>query len=88
MIDLASLVLVCVGGALYLFAYIGMERLRTRPHEEFVPAETVFFGETQEHARLTRVSYLGLGLCGAGVLVALSAAAHARMIARNDDVIA
>ena len=88
MIDLASLLLVCVGGVVYLVAYFGMEELRRRPHEEFVPAETVFFGRTRELTRLTRVSYVGLGLCGVGVLVALSAAAHAHIIARKDDVIA
>jgi len=88
MIDLASLLLVCVGGVVYLVAYFGMEELRRRPHEEFVPAETVFFGRTRELTRLTRVSYVGLGLCGVGVLVALSAAAHAHIIARKNDVIA
>lgn len=83
MIDLASLVLVCVGGALYLVAYLGMEELRTRPYKEFVPFETELFARTREHARLTRTAHIGLALSGMGVVVALSAAAHAHIIARR-----
>ena len=85
MIDLASLVLVCVGGAVYLVAYLGMEELRTSPYTEFVPFETELFARTREHARLTRTSHIGLVLCGTGVVVALSAAAHAHIIARRKD---
>ena len=85
MIDLASLVLVCAGGLLYLYAYLGMEDLRTRPYEEFVPHETEVFALTGEHARLTRTSAIGLALCGAGVVAGLSAAAHAYIIARRKE---
>ena len=82
-IDVASLALVCVGALLYLFAYLGMEDLRSRPYKEFVPFETELFERTREHARLTRTSRIGLGLCAAGVVVALSAAAHAHIICRR-----
>lgn len=68
---------------MYLLAYSRMEQLRTRPYQEFVPHETEAFAQTREHARLTRTSGIGLALCGAGVVVALSAAAHARIIARR-----
>ena len=85
MIDAASLLLVGVGGLLYVLAYLGMEDLRTRPYKEFVPAETELFERTREHARLTRTSFIGLGLCGAGVVVALSAAAHAHIIGRRKE---
>jgi hypothetical protein len=37
LLDLGSLILICAGGVLYLVAYLGMENLRTRPYEEFVP---------------------------------------------------
>jgi hypothetical protein len=84
-LDLASLALVCAGGLIYLFAYLRMDDLRTRPYQEFVPAETEVFARTREHARLTRTSYVGLALCGVGVIVALSAAAHAHIIARRKD---
>lgn len=85
LLDVASIALVCAGGLVYLFAYLGMEDLRARPHREFVPFETEAFERTREHARLTRTSYLGLGLSGAGVLLALSAAAHAHIIARRSE---
>jgi hypothetical protein len=85
MIDVGSIALLCAGGLLYLFAYVRMEDLRTRPYQEFVPFETEAFARTREHARLMRTSYLGLGLCGGGVLLALSAAAHALIIARRKE---
>ena len=84
-IDVASLVLVCLGGLLYLFAYVRMEALRTRPHEEFIPFVTEAWARTREHARLTRTSQIGLALCGASVIVGLSAAAHAYIIARRKE---
>lgn len=84
-IDLASLVLICAGGLVYLFAFVRMEDLRGRPDEEFVPFQTEVFARSREHARLTRTSHIGLGLCGAGVVVALSAAAHAHIIGRRKD---
>lgn len=85
LIDLASLVLVCAGALVYLFAYLRMDDLRTRQHEKFVPFETEAFARTREHARLTRTSHIGLALSAAGVLVALSAAAHAHIIARRKE---
>jgi hypothetical protein len=86
-IDLLSLVLVSAGGLLYVFAYLGMDDLRSRPHTEFVPHETELFERTREHARLTRTSRIGLGLCVAGVVVALSAAAHAHIIGRRSEAV-
>lgn len=87
-IDVASLILVAVGGVLYWIAYLGMEDLRVRPYEEFVPQQTELYARTREHARLTRMSHIGLAVCAAGVVVALSAAAHARIISeRTEDVL-
>ena len=84
-IDLASLVVLAGGALLYVFAYLGMEDLRSRPYVEFVPFETELFERTREHARLTRTSHIGLALCGAGVVIALSGAAHARIISRRKE---
>lgn len=84
LIDLASLALIGVGAVVFLFAGVQMENLRTRPHQEFIPYETEYFGRTREHARLTRTSRVGLVLCGVGVVIGLSAAAHAYIIARRD----
>ncbi len=84
-LDLASLALLCAGALVYLFAYRRMEDLRTRPYQEFVRFETEAFARTREHTRLTRTSRNGLILCGAGVVLALSAAAHAHIIARRKD---
>lgn len=84
LLDLASLALICIGAVVFLFAYVRMENLRTRPHEEFVPFQTEYFGRTREHARLARTSRVGLFLCGAGVVIGLSAAAHAYIIARDE----
>ncbi|HYC51118.1 MAG TPA: hypothetical protein VEB19_08430 [Gemmatimonadaceae bacterium] len=83
LIDLLSVVLVLAGGAVYLNSYLGMQELRSRPHEEFVRGETVAFGRTAEHAKLTRISHIGLGIVALGILVGLSAAAHARQIEKR-----
>lgn len=88
LLDLASLVLIGAGALVFVFAYARMESLRTRPHQEFVPFQTEYFGRTREHARLTRTSRVGLFLCGAGIVIGLSAAAHAYIIGRNDDATA
>lgn len=85
LIDLASLVFLGAGGLLYLFAFLGMEDLRSRPYVEFVPFETELFARTREHARLMRTSRIALALCGAGVVIALSGAAHARIISRRKE---
>lgn len=84
MIDLASLLLLVAGGVIWAFAWFGLDDLRRRPHEEFVPGETVAFARTAEHARLTRISTLGLSMAGLGVIVGVSAAAHAQALARRD----
>lgn len=85
MIDVASLFLLLAGGAIWGFAWFGLEDLRTRPHEEFVPHRTVAFARTVEHARLTRISVLGLSVAGLGVIVGVSAAAHAQVLARRGE---
>lgn len=84
LLDLASLALIGVGAVVFLFAYARMENLRTRPHQEFVRFETEYFERTREHARLARTSRVGLVLCGVGVMIGLSAAAHAYIIAGRD----
>lgn len=83
MIDLASMLLLLAGGALYAFAWARLENLRTRPHEAFVPGQTVAFARTAEHARLSRISTFGLSVAGLGVIVGVSAAAHAKALARR-----
>jgi hypothetical protein len=82
-IDLASVALIALGAAIYLFAWGRLEELRTRPHEEFVPLQTVAFARTTEHARLTTTSWIGLVLAGTGVAVGVSAAAHAYISRRR-----
>lgn len=81
--DLASVALIALGAAIYLFAWGRLEELRTRPYEEFVAFQTVAFARTTEHARLTTTSWIGLVLAGAGVAVGFSAAAHAHILRRR-----
>lgn len=83
MIDVASILLLLAGGAIWGFAWFGLEDLRMRPHEEFVPHRTVAFARTAEHAKLTRISVLGLSVAGLGMIVGVSAAAHAQRLARR-----
>ena len=83
MIDAASLLLLAAGGVIWAFAWFGLDDLRRRPYEEFVPGQTVAFARTAEHARLTRISALGLSVAGLGVIVGVSAAAHAQALARR-----
>lgn len=83
MIDVASMLLLVAGGVIWAFAWSGLEDLRRRPHEEFVPGRTMAFARTAEHARLTRISVLGLSLAGLGVIVGVGAAAHAQALARR-----
>jgi hypothetical protein len=87
-IDLVSLMLVLGGVWLYLSAFTGMRELRNRPAEEFVRGETVAWGRLAEHEQLMRTSRIGLILIGAGVVVGLSAAVHARQIARRHRMVA
>lgn len=77
-LDIASLVLIIAGGALYLRSYFGMEQLRQRRPAEFVRGETVLWGGLYEHARLNRMANVGLAVSGVGVIVGLSAAAYAK----------
>ena len=86
LIDLVSLALVLGGSWLYMNAFAGMRELRNRPQEEFVRGETVAWGRLAEHQSLTRTSRVGLGMIGLGVVVGLSAAAHARQIARRRQI--
>lgn len=86
LIDVASLALIAVGALLYLAAFVRMENLRTRPHEDFVPFQTEAWGRTREHARLTRMSQFGVVVAGIGVLVGLSAAGHAYIIAGRRNI--
>lgn len=87
-IDLVSLVLVLGGGWLYFTAFAGMRELRHRPAEEFVRGQTVAWGRLAEHEQLMRTSWIGLILIGVGVVVGLSAAVHARQIARRHRIAA
>lgn len=84
-LDVVSLGLLLTGGLLFLSAFAGLESLRKRPYTEFVPSQTELFERTREHARLSRTSYVGLAICGAGIVAALSAAVHAHIIARRKE---
>lgn len=83
-IDIASLTLIIAGGALFLRAYLGMEEIRTTPEVPFVRGTMEVFELTNRHYRFKWLSYVGLGLVGAGVVVGLSAAVHARKIAMRE----
>jgi hypothetical protein len=87
-IDLVSLVFVLGGAWLYVTAFTGMRELRSRPTEEFVRGETVAWGRLAEHEQLMRTSRIGLTLIGVGLVVGLSAAVHARQIARRHRIVA
>ena len=82
-IDLASLLLVVGGSALYLRAYLGMEVVRTSPDVSFVRGVTEAYALTNQYLRFQRLSYYGLVLVGVGIAVGLSAAAHHRKIDRQ-----
>jgi hypothetical protein len=84
-IDLLSLVLVVAGAALYLRAYFGMEAVRTTPDTPFVRGTMEAFALLNQHLRFKRLSWLGLALVGAGILVGLSAAIHARKISQRTE---
>jgi len=73
-IDLVSLSLVVLGAALYVWAYLAMETLRTSGHDPNAP---LFAGYTR-FVRLMQFSYIGLGAACLGVLVGIGAAVHAR----------
>lgn len=83
MIDLASLILILAGGGLYVAAYAGMQDLRNRPHAEFVRGSTEAFSGLTQYTRLHRLSIAGLSLAALGIVVGVSAAVHARQIARR-----
>jgi hypothetical protein len=82
-IDRASMTLIALGAAIYIFAWVRMEELRTRVHTDFVPFQTELNERTREHARLSRTSRIGLFLAGTGVLVGVSAAIHAYISVRR-----
>jgi hypothetical protein len=82
-IDAASLLLILAGAALFLHAYLGMEAVRNTADAPFVRGTMEAFALTNRYLRLKRQSYLALGLVGAGIMVGLSAAAHAHKIARR-----
>jgi hypothetical protein len=83
-IDLVSLVLILAGAALYIRAYVGMEAIRTTPETPFTRGTMEAFELTNRYLRLQQRSYLGLALVSAGLLVGLSAAAHAHKIRRSE----
>ena len=85
-IDGASLVLILVGAALFVRAYLGMVEVRDAPDVPFAPGTVEAFELTHKYLRFKRWSFVGLALIGAGVAVGLSAAVHAYKIAsRNKD---
>jgi len=83
-IDLASLLLILVGAALFGRAYFGMEAVKNTIDVPFVRGTMEVYALTNQYLRLQRLSYFGLGLVGAGIVVGLSAAVHAHKIARRE----
>jgi len=80
-IDLASLLLILVGAALFGRAYLGMETVKNSIDVPFVRGTMEAYALTNQYLRLQRLSYFGLALVGAGIAVGLSAAVHAHKIA-------
>lgn len=80
LLDAASVLLFVVGALCYGVAYDGMQSLRVAAHDPNAP---LFAGYTR-YVRLLQLSYAGLIAIGAGLLVALYAALHARRAARID----
>lgn len=85
-IDLASLVLILLGAALFGRAYLGMEAVKNTMDVPFVRGTMEAYALTNQYLRLQRQSYVGLALVGAGIVVGLSAAVHAHKIARRPPV--
>jgi hypothetical protein len=69
-----SLALAVLGAALYIWAYVEMEALRTASHD---PSAPIFAGYVR-FVRLMQLSYVGLGAVCLGIIVAIGAAMHAR----------
>jgi hypothetical protein len=84
-IDVASLLLILAGAALFILAYLGMIAVRDAPDVPFVPGTMEAYELTNKYLRFRRWSYAGLGLIVAGVAVGLSAAVHAYKIARREN---
>ncbi|HEU4993733.1 MAG TPA: hypothetical protein VFT29_02905 [Gemmatimonadaceae bacterium] len=78
-LDAWSVALVVVGAAAFVWTYVQMEGLRNAVHD---PEAPLFAGYVR-FVRLTRLSYVGLGLVGLGLLVGIGAALHARRAARR-----
>lgn len=74
MIDAASITLVLLGAALYVWAYLEMDALRTAGHDPNAP---IFAGYTR-FVRLMQLSYGGLAVAAIGMLVGVGAALYAR----------
>jgi hypothetical protein len=83
LIDVVSLLLILGGFALYVRAYLGMERIRTSPDVPFVRGTMEVYALTNAYWRLQKLSYVALGLVGVGIAVGLSAAAHHHKIRRG-----
>lgn len=84
-LDVASLVLLLLGGFLYIRAYVGMQELRVSAEAAtFVPGGTEVFASLKQFARLRTLSYFGLALAAAGISMGVYAALHARAIRRRE----
>lgn len=66
--DLRAAVFLICGGALYAYAYVGMERLRTAPDVAF--ARGMAISQLADFHRLTSLSRWGIGIIVTGVVCA------------------
>jgi hypothetical protein len=82
-IDAASLLLILAGSTLFLNAYLGMEEVKNTVDKPFERGTMEAFALTNRYLLLKKRSYIAIGLVGAGIVVGLSAAAHAHKIARR-----
>lgn len=77
-LDMVSLIFIACGGTLFVLAFLGMAELRDQRATAFVRGEIEAYALLNRYFRLQKLSYVGLGLTAAGILIALSAAWHNR----------
>ena len=80
LLDLAAMLLVVGGGAMYAYAYVGLERLRTAPEIAFTRGMVI--NQLATYHSLASVSRWGLALIALGVGCAVVAWRRERRVQR------